>query len=443
VRRTLLVVVVFDTAFQWDKNFNYHLDAANLGALGGLTISVTTLALAGLYFMWFAELATGRASLPRGVLRPALPLVLYVGVTAASVVVATDRTLAGFEIALLAQSLLLFFYIAASVRTREDVRFVVAALAACLLLESIITLALPLTGSHKLIGIKTYAQAGSGGDSGGSRFGGTIGGPNTAGSFFALLIVPALAIAASRVSRRARRIAIAAIPLATIALILTQSRGAWVAMAVSFVFFTVVSAKRGWISPRVPIAFAVVLTLVVLPFSGTLAARVNGNDQGAARSRIPLMRIASNVISDHPLLGVGVNNVGIVFPKYAGPQFDRYWIYTVHNKYLLVWAEAGIVALGAFVWFLLATIRRGWRLWRRQDPLLSPLALGLTAGIIGQMVSMTVEIAQSRPEVQQLWLLAALLVAMENVRREEGAAPEPNADRKPRSLPRASVSAAA
>ena len=182
---------------------------------------------------------------------------------------------------------------------------------------------------------------------------------------------------------------------------------------------------------------------MVIPFSGLLAARINGNDQGAARSRIPLIRIASNVISDHPLLGVGANNVGIVFPKYAGPQFDQDWIYTVHNKYLLVWAEAGIVALGAFLWFLFATIRRGWRLWRSHDPLLSPLALGLTAGIIGQMVGMAVEIGQSRPEVQQLWLLAALLVAMENVRRGEEAAPEPEADRKPRSLPRAPVSAAA
>jgi hypothetical protein len=39
----------------------------------------------------------------------------------------------------------------------------------------------------------------------------------------------------------------------------------------------------------------------------------------------------------------------------------------------------------------------------------------LTAGIIGQMVHMNVDIFQSRPQVQLLWLLAALLVAMEHV----------------------------
>jgi hypothetical protein len=52
-------------------------------------------------------------------------------------------------------------------------------------------------------------------------------------------------------------------------------------------------------------------------------------------------------------------------------------------------------------------------LWRLSDPLFSPVALALTAGLLGQMVHMSVDIFQSRPQVQLLWLVAALLVAME------------------------------
>jgi O-antigen ligase len=204
-------------------------------------------------------------------------------------------------------------------------------------------------------------------------------------------------------------------------LILTLSRGAWVALAVSFVFLTLTGVKRGWLSARVPIACAVVLTLVVLPFGGTLATRITGSDRASAASRVPLFHLAGAVIKDHPVIGVGANNLGIVFPRYAGPQYSQDWIYTVHNKYLLVWAEAGTGALAAFLWFLFSTLRRGWSVWRSQDPLFSLFGLGLIAGLIGQMVDMTVEIFQSRPDVQGLSLVAALLVALQKVVRSDHA----------------------
>lgn len=415
VRRALLLVVVFDTAFQWDRNFGYDKSAASLGAIGGLNISATTIALGVLYLMWIAELSERRTSVAPGVVRASLPLIVYVGITALSIAAAADRALAAYEVVLLVQTLLLFVYVAGSIRTRDDIRFVVAALVTCLLFESALTLVLPYIGSQSIIGIRTYAQADHLAGASTSRFGGTIGSPNTAAAFFSLLIAPAVALVASPVSRRTKKIAVAAVPLATLALILTLSRGGWIALIVSFGFLTIAGMRRRWISPKVPIAFAIALTVVVLPLAGNLATRITGSDQGSAAGRIPLIHLAATVIRDHPLLGVGANNLGLVFPKYAGPQYDQDWIFTVHNKYLLVWAEAGIGALAAFLWFLVSTLRRGWRLWRGNDPLRGPIALGLTAGIIGQMVHMNVDIFQSRPQVQLLWLLAALLVAMEHV----------------------------
>jgi hypothetical protein len=96
----------------------------------------------------------------------------------------------------------------------------------------------------------------------------------------------------------------------------------------------------------------------------------------------------------------------------AGPEFSRSWIYTVHDKYLLVWAGSGIGALLAFVWFLVATVRRGLLASRSADPVLAAIAIALTGAVIGQMVHMTVELFQSRPQVQLLWVIAGLLVAM-------------------------------
>ena len=92
------------------------------------------------------------------------------------------------------------------------------------------------------------------------------------------------------------------------------------------------------------------------------------------------------------------------------------WLRTVHSLYFLAWAEAGIGALLALLWFLGSSLRRGWQAFARAGPL-SPLALGLTASILSAMVTMGVERFIQRPLVQLLWLVAALLVAVEALGR--------------------------
>jgi O-antigen ligase len=166
----------------------------------------------------------------------------------------------------------------------------------------------------------------------------------------------------------------------------------------------------------VPISLALAVVAVVvammIPFWGTIQARVQHADPRSAQSRVTLTKLAAKMIRAHPLLGVGVNNVPSNISSYAGPEFDGQWLYAVHDKYLLVWAEAGIGALLAFVWFLLATFRRGFRVAVARDRLLSPIALGLTAGLIGEAVHMFVDVFESRAAVQSEWLVAAILAAM-------------------------------
>lgn len=47
-----------------------------------------------------------------------------------------------------------------------------------------------------------------------------------------------------------------------------------------------------------------------------------------------------------------------------------------------------------------------------QEPFFSPLSLGFTAPLVGQMVHMLFDMFHSRPQVQHLWLTAALSTAM-------------------------------
>jgi O-antigen ligase len=101
--------------------------------------------------------------------------------------------------------------------------------------------------------------------------------------------------------------------------------------------------------------------------------------------------------------------------QYTTAEYADTFLYTVHNKYLLVWAETGIIGLGAFLGFLFAVTRRGWQGWQFRDRLLSPLALGFTVAIVGQMVHMFFDVFHSRPQVQVLWVVAGLVTAMHSI----------------------------
>jgi O-antigen ligase len=133
---------------------------------------------------------------------------------------------------------------------------------------------------------------------------------------------------------------------------------------------------------------------------------------------VPLTIVAGRVIQDHPFTGVGANNFALVQRQYWTSEFVGEWFFVAHNKYLLVLAETGPGALLSFVVFLLATLRRGWRVWQRDDPYLAPLALCFTAVVVGHMEHMALDVFHSRPQVQTLWLISALILAMSHIPTE-------------------------
>ena len=74
--------------------------------------------------------------------------------------------------------------------------------------------------------------------------------------------------------------------------------------------------------------------------------------------------------------------------------------------------ESLLLSIVAFLAFLSGILRRGWQCWRLGDPLLSPLALGLAAGVVAMMYEMLVDVFRGRPLTQLLWLIAGLLTSM-------------------------------
>lgn len=412
-QRVLLAVVILDIPLQFGTHLFYREDDAALGALGGLSISATTLALAGLYLSWLIRAFASRYSGQKTGVKVNWPLVAYFGITLLSVFVAQDIGFSLFEVWLLLEACLVYFYIAGNVRTREDVVFVVSVLLAACLLESVVMIILRFTGMPSTIwGLPTHIHIDNDPKEGFMRIGGTVGSPNFAAAYLSISLTCAASVLFTTLGRLYKWLATAVLGLGSIALILTFSRGGWLALALSLTLLCLVTWRRRGLSLKAPITVLVLLALLYVPFHSLVGARLFGDDRGSAESRIPLMNLAFRIIEDHPLLGVGANNFTVAMGPYLTSEFRQAFLFAVHNKYLLVLAETGIGGLIGFLAFFAGTMRKGWQCWNFQDRLLSPLALGFAAGIAGHMVHMTVDVFRGRPTQQLLWLIAGLLVAM-------------------------------
>lgn len=407
LRKLLLLVVFFDIPFPLDVVLGIREDVEALGALGGWNISVTTIALSILYLQWFMELLVkNRVSGDTPLLQACLPLTFYVGIVFLSSFAAIDMQLSFYRCFLLLQIFLLFIYIVGTVRSKDDVLFILTVLLIGILLQSITILGLYKIGhTIDFAGLKGTVHPGP-------RIGGTLQAPNAAGSYLSFLLIPAMSMMLLKISKSLRLLAGISIGLGIIALTLTLSRGGMIAFTVSAGLFFFIAWTRGWISLKIPLILLGLCTVLLLPWYDVLIARLLGDDAGSAQSRIPMMKLAMRIIADNPFGGVGVNNYSIVMQQYITTSLRGMWLYAVHNKYLMVWAELGTFGILAFIGFLSSGIRRAWRASKLENTLFAVPALGIMTSIIGHMVHMLVDTFNSRPIVQMLWISVALVTAM-------------------------------
>jgi O-antigen ligase len=406
--KVLLAIILIEIPIHWDVYLDQNREEFALGALGGLNVSVTTVCLALLYGAWLPRVAIRRIPLSANVLRAILPAIVYAAVVGVAALGAYSVKLSLFELFLLAQAFLLLLYIVRRVRTEQDVRFVVTLMLAVVVVESLIMLGLRFVVGHSLDILHWRARIDASG-----RVEGTLGSANTAASYFVVMLPVVLGVLLTEWPARYRMLAVLALFLGAVGLVLTMSRGGWLSAAMALTFLCVAAWRRGRLSLLVPAALLLSGLSVFLLFSQMITERLSQDDRGAALSRLPLMSMSFRMFEAAPLLGVGPNNQTVAMRPYAqSAAFRGGFIYVVHNRYLQVMVETGIVGLLAFLFFLLSTLRCGWRAWIRDTGNLSAVALGLTAGLLGVLIHMNMDTFSGRFQVQQLWLVAGLMIAL-------------------------------
>ncbi|MBX3066906.1 MAG: O-antigen ligase family protein [Anaerolineae bacterium] len=239
----------------------------------------------------------------------------------------------------------------------------------------------------------------------GERAIGTWVDPNAYGGF--LMMVGAVAgaqVLARKPVTGKRWIAFALFGLIGVALLLTQSRGAFVALAAGGAFIALMRYR--WLLVVGAIGVAL---LFLTPFMQSYVDRLLEGFAGedlATQMRFGEYKDAFILIGRYPLIGVG----------FAGSP-DRDIYLGVSNMYLKIAGATGLVGLSLFSLIMLEVFRYGLRRWRQlsANPLLDNLWLGFTAGIIGVLVNGVVDHYYFNIEFHaaetMFWVLIALSLA--------------------------------
>jgi O-antigen ligase len=237
------------------------------------------------------------------------------------------------------------------------------------------------------------------------------------------LVALALAIGWRRDGWRVGLLGVATAALA--AMVLAQSRAGLMALAVAAGVLTLAYVRRGRLDGRVVAVGAVTLALAAVLFQWPSIEKVATNFGTEEfwwemEARMQLNGYALRMIGDAPLFGVGLNNFEAALERYDTSDIV-YRNNPVHNLFLLVWTETGLLGLGGLLAAFGLVAARARQASRADDPLLQAVGLATLAVLLFFMVEeMTVFSLRQEAPGLCFWLLGGLAVASARL-AEEGA----------------------
>ncbi len=253
--------------------------------------------------------------------------------------------------------------------------------------------------------------------------------PNQLAALIALFLPLVVSLAAAlRPGWRRLRVGLAVVAVLVVAiLLLTQSRGGWLATAAGLL--TLLALWAAVLPPsraRRALALAV-LAVVLVSAAGVLwigpqtlwELWVNPPETTALGTlstlgvRRELWPWAVTAISDFPFTGVGLGTFRVVvFRLYPVPYWPGYDLGHAHNIFLQTALDIGLPGLVAYLALLMVAAAAGWRVARR-DRGFRPVSLGLLAGLVGLHVFGLADalVLGAKPALV-FWLALGILASM-------------------------------
>ena len=210
--------------------------------------------------------------------------------------------------------------------------------------NSVLSIVLTIGAASAFVGIVQYAVLNF--DSLGQRPQGTLSHWMTYSG--TLMLVICAATARLLYGTSGRLWAAFVMPALLVALSLTLTRGAWVGVAVGVA--VILLSKDFRLLALIPIVIATGL-LLAPEFKVRVYSIFDPNDL-TSRDRIAMLEAGAAMVRDYPLTGVGPNQVERAYPNYRVADAVKPTNPHLHNVPMQIAAERGLLALGAWLWFV-------------------------------------------------------------------------------------------
>jgi O-antigen ligase len=254
------------------------------------------------------------------------------------------------------------------------------------------------------------------------REGGTIFGPYVNRNHYAglmeLLSAPALVLSLSRRFNGPQRalLALAAV-LMGVSIFMSGSRAGSAAFVCQVVFIGLVMSRSSrkrevmWLAPVVLVAVAAALFWIDGSHAFDRFTSVRMKDE-LVGGRLAINKDALRMWKDHPMIGFGLGNFANAYPRYRSFYTD-FFVNEMHDDYLQVLVETGILGFAACMWFVvtlwvrgIASLRRGW-----EEGTGSSLRFATLAGCAGILVHSVADFNLHIPANAAIFYVLALVTA--------------------------------
>lgn len=345
---------------------------------------------------------------------------LFVGISSLSLITSIAISLSLLEIARMLKMYILILLLRHYVRGRRELLNVLLFLLLGLGIQSCLGLAqdiLKRTFGLGFLGERELLWLVEVGEQTLSRAGGTLGHANVMASYLELLLPLTLALSLLRMRTRYRVALITLLGLGTAAMIRTLSRSGWVGLALgSLLTLWLIARRKGFRLRRLRRALmplGMTMVLITILFWHPITVRLFAPMPYSVSFRLKLAQGALEMIKAQPLIGVGLNTFREVMTDFPSLYLFAARPAPVHNIYLLVAAETGILGLLFFLWLLIGILGIGFYYSRYSQELYAATSAGICGGLSALLAhDMLSWLFTFDPVFVLFWFLVGLLTAV-------------------------------
>lgn len=253
-----------------------------------------------------------------------------------------------------------------------------------------------------------------------------LGNPNLLGGY----LLPAIALSVAAVfiwqGWIQKTLAIIMVGANSACLYFTDSRGAWLAMAVLigvllllFYFWWREYLPRFWQVWLLPLVFGSLTGLLIVAFIAVEPLRIRlmsifaGRADSSNNFRINVWEACFRIIKDYPLIGIGPGNDAFnqIYPRYMNSRYPALSAYSVYLEHIV---EMGYLGFGCFLWLIAVTLNHGMRQLTRLRSGKNNRGIYLIAAIAAT-ASLAfhgfVDTVWYRPQINTIWWLILAIIA--------------------------------